>query len=170
MANKYGVVRTDNMYGTDVRAGLVSVRYMGTDGNTAKEIENGCVVALNGLAEGEREVFVGKDVAKNTPIKDVVLIAAPEVPYDERIKNLDEVINEAGKNLRGYRLHTGDVFSVTKEALVGESAPAKGNIVELAAGTKLNVAKTPTGETTTVGKIVDIDVAGRYTYYAIQVD
>ena len=51
---KYGVVRTDNMFGTDVRAGLVSVRYMGADGSTAAEIENGSVVKLGELVAGER--------------------------------------------------------------------------------------------------------------------
>lgn len=64
---KYGVVRTDNMFGTDVRAGLVSVRYMGADGSTAAEIENGSVVKLGELVAGEREVYVGSDVtAKDT--------------------------------------------------------------------------------------------------------
>lgn len=38
---KYGVVRTDNMTGTDVRSELVSVKYMGANKKTATEIENG---------------------------------------------------------------------------------------------------------------------------------
>ncbi len=38
---KYAVVRTDNMYATDVRAGLVSIQYMGADGSTPTAIENG---------------------------------------------------------------------------------------------------------------------------------
>ena len=45
----YGVVRTDRMYGTDVGAGLVSVKYMGSDGSTATEIQNGSVVKLGDL-------------------------------------------------------------------------------------------------------------------------
>ena len=44
---KYGVVRTDNMTGTDVRSELVSVKYMGTGKNTATEIENGSVLTLS---------------------------------------------------------------------------------------------------------------------------
>ena len=165
---KYGVVRTDNMFGTDVRAGLVSVRYMNAE-DKAAEIENGCVVKIEELAEGEREIYVAKDVATDDKIKDVVLIAAPEVMYDERLRNLDEFINEAGKAVRGYRLHTGDIFSVTKEALVGAEAPAVGNIVELAAGTKLSVVEAATGATV-VGKIIEVEIAGRYTYYVIKVD
>ncbi len=166
----YGIVRTDNMYGTDVRAGLVSVQYMGDNGSTPTKIENGSVLKIDALISGEREVYVGGKVAADTAIGDVVLVASPEVMYDERKRNLDEFINEAGKDCRGYRLHSGDIFSVTKEALIGESAPAVGNIVELAAGTKLNVATSATGGSTVVGKIIAIDATSRYTYYVIKVD
>lgn len=166
MEKTYAVVRTDNMFGTDVRAGLVSVKYMGADGNSAAEIENGSVVKITTLAEGEREVFVAVDPAANDKMTDIVLLAAPEVMYDERKKNLHDYINEAGKAIRGYRLHDGNTFSVTKEALVGE-APAVGSIVELTAGTKLNVAKTATSGATAIGKIIDVEIAGRYTYYVV---
>ena len=165
----YGIVRTDNMYGTDVRTGLVSIQYMGADGATPTAIENGNVLKVGALKIGEREVYVGGAVAAADKISDVVLVASPEVMYDERKRNLDEFINEAGKNCRGYRLHTGDIFSVTKDALDGVT-PAVGNIVELKAGTKLNVAATATNDSTVVGKIIAVDVVGRYTYYAIKVD
>lgn len=125
---------------------------------------------LGELVAGEREVYVGSDVTAKDTLGNVALIAAPEVPYDERIKNLDEFINEAGKNVRGYRLHSGDIFSVTKEALAGLDAPAKGNIVELAAGNKLSVAASATAGSTAVGKIIDVETVGRYTYYVIKVD
>ena len=85
----YAIVRTDNMLGTDVRAGLVSIKYMGADGNTPTEIENGNVLKVGALVEGEREIFVGGAVAANDKVTDVVLIASPEVMYDERKKNLD---------------------------------------------------------------------------------
>ena len=168
MANekKYAVVRTDNMFGTDVRAGLVSVKYMGADGANAEEIENGCVVKLKELAEGEREVFVGVTPTAEDDLNDIVLIATPEVMHDERKKNLDQYVNEAGKTSRGYRLHEG-IYSVTAEALIG--TPAKGNIVELAAGTKLNAVASATGNATKVGKIIDVETAGRYTYYVIRI-
>lgn len=166
---KYGVVRTDNMYGTDVRAGLVSVRYMGASGDTATAIENGSVVKIDALEAGEREVYVAKDVAANEALADVVLIAAPEVAYDERIRNFDEFINEAGKAVRGYRFHVGDTFSVTKEALTGAASPKVGDIVELAAGTKMNVVTSATSGSTVIGSIIAVEVAGRYTYYVIKV-
>lgn len=166
----YGIVRTDNMYGTDVRAALVSIKYMGTDGSTPTAIENGNVLKVGALISGEREVYVGGKVAANDKATDIVLIASPEVMYDERKKNLDEFINEAGKACRGYRLHSGDVFSVTKDALAGKATPAVGDVVELAAGTKLNVAATATSGSTTIGSVIDVNVVGRYTYYAIKVN
>lgn len=168
----YGVVRTDNMFGTDVRAGLVSIKYIVNDVETA--IENGNVLkvgALMGDATNgyEREIFAGAAPAANDALSDIVLIATPEVMYDERKRNLDEFINEAGKPCRGYRLHKGGIFSVTKDALDGVAAPAIGNVVELKAGTKLNVAASATSGSTVVGKIIAVDVVGRYTYYAILV-
>lgn len=163
----YGVVRTDNMYGTDVRAGLVSIKYINSDVETA--IENGNVLKVGALIEGEREIYQGATPAANDAMKDIVLIATPEIMYDERKRNLDEFINDAGKPCRGYRLHNGDIFSVTKDALDGAEAPAVGDVVELKAGTKLNVAATATQGSTVIGKIIAVDVVGRYTYYAILV-
>ena len=158
------VVRTDKMFATDNRAGLVSVRYQ--PGDTMTAIDNGNVVKIGTLEEGSREVYKGVTPAAGDAIKDIVLIASPEVMYDERKRNLDEFQNAEGAIARGYHLHTNDIFSVTKEALTGD-APAVGKVVELAAGTKLNVAASATG--TLVGTIIDITVVGRYTYYVIQV-
>ena len=163
----YGVVRTDLMYATDVRSGLVSIKYMGADGETPTAIENGNVLKVGALMEGEREIHVGSAVAANDKMSDIVLIATPEVMYDERKRNLDEYINDVDRICRGYRLHVGDVFSVTKDALAGVSEPAVGNVVELAAGTKLNVATSATSGSTAIGEILAVDVVGRYTYYAI---
>lgn len=165
----YAVVRTDKMFGTDVRSGLVSAKYMGA-GSSATAIENGNVIKLDSLVSGEREIYKAVTPAANDDLKDIVLVASPEVMYDERKHNLDEFINEAGKIVRGYYLHENDIFSVTKDALVGTSDPAVGDIVELAAGTKLNVASEATSSSTQVGKIIEVADAGKYTYYAIQVD
>lgn len=158
------VVRTDKMFATDNRAGLVSVRYQ--PGDTMTAIDNGNVVKIGALEEGSREVYKGVTPAADDAIKNIVLIASPEVMYDERKRNLDEFQNAEGAIARGYHLHTNDIFSVTKEALTGDE-PAVGKVVELAAGTKLNVAASATG--TLVGTIIDINVVGRYTYYVIQV-
>lgn len=164
---KYAVVRTDNMFGTDVRAGLVSLKYMGAEGSTPTEIQNGSVVLLDSLMEGEREVFKAKDPTGNEAMKDIALVASPEVMYDERKRNLDEFVNETGKIARGYHLHNGDFFSVTAEALDG--SPSVGNVVELQAGPKLKVVGSATSGKTTIGTIHAIETAGRYKYYVVKV-
>lgn len=163
----HAVVRTDKMFATDNRAGLVSVRYQPSE--TMTDIDNGNVVALNGLEDNTREVYIGVTPAANTELTKVVLVASPEVMYDERLRGLENFYNEAGKIARGYYLHTNDIFSVTKDALDGAAKPEVGNVVELKAGTKLNVAESLTEGSTQVGEIIDINVVGRYTYYAIQV-
>lgn len=168
----YGVVRTDNMYGTDVREGLVSIEYLGANGSTPTAIENGNILKIGAYKTGEREIRVGAAVAVDTPLSEVALIASPEVMYDPLKKSLDEFINAAGVPARGYRFHSGDLFSVTKDALAGVSTPAVGDIVELAAGTKLSVVAAASGATsgsTVVGKIMRIEQAGKYTFYVIEV-
>lgn len=170
----YAVVRTDKMYGTDVRAGLVSVRYQTVQSNKTvfNAIENGNVLKLGDLEADSREIYKGAAPAANDDLKNIVLVATPELMYDEHKHNLDDFINEAGVIARGYHLHANDIFSVTKEALDGAAVPAVGDIVELKAGTKLNVVAKATGLTsgsTKVGEIIDINVVGRYKYFVIEV-
>lgn len=166
----YGVIRTDLMTGTDVGAGLVSLRFnTESDGAyTPAAIENGNVVKLVKIEEDNREVWVAVAPTATDSLADCAIVAGVELMYDERKKNLDEYINEAGKATRGYRFHQNDMFGVTKDCLDGVSEPAVGDIVELKAGTKFNVAKSATGGSTQVGKIAAIEVAGRYTYYVIK--
>lgn len=164
----HGVVRTDNMFNTDVRTGPVSVKYLPSD--TPTDIDNGNVVLLGDLIEGEYELRVGTTPAANSNLDKIVLIATPEVMYDERLRSLADFYNKAGRACRGYHLHTYDIFSVTKDALDGKSEPEVGDIVELKAGTKLNVAASATGGSTQVGKIIDINVVSGMTFYAIGVN
>lgn len=161
----HGVIRTDRMYGTDVGAALVSFKYY--DSDTPADIDNGCVVKLTGLMDGERELFKAEAPTAADKLEDCVIVASPEVLYDERKKNLDEFYNKAGKAARGYRFHSGDIFSVTADALTGTMA--KGDVVELAAGNKMNTAASATDSATAIGKIIAVETAGRYTYYVIAV-
>lgn len=169
----YTVFRSDLMSGTDVSADLVSVRYCTEKSGdyTPAEIENGSVVELVELEDGNREVWTATDTKATSKINDVVVIGTPELFYDERKKNLDEFVNEAGQISRGYRLRSGNIFSITKEGFKTTlSKIEKGNIVELAAGSKLNVVSTATTNSTTVGKIIAVEDTGRYTYYVIKID
>lgn len=165
----YAVIRTDSMYGTDVRSGLVSIKYMGADGETETAIENGSVVKVGDLADDGLEVFIGGDVSAEDKLSDIVVLAAPEDPYDERLVNLDDFINEAGTPVRGYKLLTGDIFSLTAEAFTGDTAPVKGDIVELVDGTKLGAVSELTEDSTQVGTVISVETAGKYTYYVIKV-
>ena len=171
----YAIVRTDRMHGTDNAADLVSIKYIVTTGSgdsavsTETAIENGNVLKVGALMEGEREIFAGSAPAANDDLDDIVLIATPEVIYDEHKNSLDQFINEAGRPCRGYHLRKADIFSVTKDALDGVATPAVGNVVELKAGTKLNVAASATSGSTVVGKILDIETRGGITFYAVLV-
>ena len=117
------------------------------------------------------EVFIGAAPAANTNRDEVVLIAAPEVMYDERLRNLSDYFNVAGKAVRGYRFRSGNMFAVTAEALDGSfnASNAKGKIVELQASTKMKVVASLTSGSTQVGTIEAVEVAGPYTYFVIKV-
>lgn len=173
MAN-YAVVRTDKLMGTDVRSMLVSIEFLGADGETPTAIQNGNVLkrgALKGDATVgyEREIYVGATPAVDDALDDIVLVASPELIYGVYTHDLRNFINEPGRPCRGYHLHHGDIFSVTKEALDGAATPAIGDAVELKAGTKLNVATSATSGSTQVGKIIAIDIVGGLTFYVIEV-
>lgn len=171
----YGVVRTDKMFGTDDRNGIVSAMYLPS--GTATAVDNGNVVLLDGLDSKtvgtdtvyEREIYKAVTPAANSELKDIVLVATPEVDYVYNRKDPVYFTNEAGRPIRGYHLVKNDIFSVTKDALDGKSSPAIGDIVELKAGTKLNVAASLTSGSTQVGEIIAIETEGTKTFYVIQV-
>lgn len=158
----YAVIRTDLMSGTKQPADLVSLRFYDASGNKA-EVENGVIVKLQGYEDGEREVMKAVAASAGDDLNDCAIVAAPEVMYDERKKNLDEFINEAGKAVRGYIPRSRNVFSVTKEGFVGGTVPAKGAEVGIGTGGKIDAAGKG------LGVCVDVEVVGRYTYYAIKI-
>ena len=138
----YTVIRTDLMSGTKQPADLVSLRFYGAD--------------------GEREVMKAVAATADDDLNECAIVAGVEVMYDERKKNLDEYINEAGKAVRGYIPRSRNIFSVTKEGFVGGTAPTKGAKVGIGTGGKIDAAATG------LGVCADIEVAGRYTYYVIK--
>lgn len=150
----YACVRTDKMNGTDVAKDLVSVKYY--VGTTPTAIENGNVVVLNGLDGVQREVYKAVAPAANAALANVVLIASEEIVKDKAVATLDEFINRAGDVARGYRLGGAhQIFSVTADALDGTAA--KGNVVEMQAGTKLKVVAEATPNSTKVGDVIAIE-------------
>lgn len=163
MANeRYCVVRTDLMSGVANPADLVSLRFYGSDGNPA-EVENGLIVELEGYEDGQREVMKAKAATAASDLNKCVLVAAPEVMYDERKHNLDEFINEAGAAVRGYVLRSRNMFSVTAEGFVDGTVPAKGAEVGIGVEGKIDASGSGLGE------CVAVETAGRYTYYTIKI-
>lgn len=158
----YAVIRTDLLSGTKQPADIISLRFYGSDGNPA-EVENGVIVKLEGYEDGEREVMKAKAASASDDLNECAIVAGVEVMYDERKKNLDEYINEAGKSVRGYIPRSRNVFSVTKDGFVNGTVPTKGADVGIGDGGKIDASGTG------LGKCVDIEVAGRYTYYAIKI-
>ena len=168
----YAQVRLDNMAGTTVGTLLRSVKYYAGETPVVTAIQNGMVVKLDGLLTGENEIYKGVVPTAATALSDIVLIATPEVMYDERKHNLDEFINEAGTAARGYKLTSGDIFSVTAEAINGTPVLSGGSaatLIELMADTTLKVVATATSGSTQVGKVIAIDTVGSKTYYVIEV-
>lgn len=149
----YACVRTDNMSGTVEGKNLVSLKY-------EKAVENGNILAIGAFVEGEREVRTATAPKKGTALRDLALVATPEVIKNKNYYGLSDFINEAGSIIRGYRLTPRDYFSVTKEAFdEGASAQLKvGGIVEVKEdSTKLNAVASATAATTTIGKIVAVE-------------
>lgn len=158
----YTVFRSDLLHGTDSGTDLVSVRVYDTNDDPIA-VENGTIVELKEYEEGEREVWKGVLATASSKLSDCVVIGSEEVFYDERQKNLDEFINEAGTICRGYILRSRNMFSVTKEGFVGGTVPAKGDTVSIGADGKISASGTGLGTTQAV------EVAGRYTYYVIRI-
>ena len=158
----YSVIRTDLMSGTKQPADLVSIRFY-NDQDEVAEVENGVIVKLEGYEDGEREVMKAKAAKSTDSLNDCAIVAGVEVMYDEHKKNLDEYINEAGKAVRGYIPRSRNLFSVTKEAFVGGTVPAKD--AEVGIGAMVFLVACVMG----VVVWVDIETAGRYTYYTIRI-
>lgn len=157
----YTVIRTDAMSGTNVAADLVSLRVYNEEGETIA-VENGTIVELQGYEDGQREVMKAVLATAESKMEDCAVVASVEVMYDANKKNLDEFINPAGAICRGYVLRSRNMFSVTKEGFAG-SAPAAGAEVGVGERGKLDAAGTG------FGKVMAVEVAGRYTYYVIKI-
>lgn len=148
MAIKYACVRTDNMSGTVLGKDLVSAKFDGA-------IENGNIVVIGDLLEGEREVREATQPTAAAELRDLAVVASEEVVKEKAHNTLAEFINEEGDILRCYRLVSRDIFSVTAEALDGDATV--GAVVEAQASTKMKVAETATEGSTTIGKIIAIE-------------
>lgn len=164
MANtKHTVIRTDLMHGTDQPADLLSVRVYASVGGAAKEVDNGFIAEIPGsLVSDEREIFAAIPPKATTTLNKAAIIAGVEVMYDERLKNLYEYTNEAKKTTRAYRLHNGDIFSITAEGFTDTTLPAAGDTVGVNTDGKLK-------KSGKLGTCIEVQDIGGTKYYAIRV-
>jgi len=144
MANK--VLRLDVMSGNKDNSQVKSARYYNAD--AVAVVENGTIVAIGGLDDGEREVH------KVTPVTDedalVGIVSTPEVNYDQNgvgDTDLANFINGKGEVIRVHVLHEGDIFSIAN----------LGSTADIACGAKL------------VAKHIQTETVGRYTYEVFEV-
>ena len=132
----YGVFRSDAIKAT--KAGNIkSGRYY--VGTTPTAIDNGCIVKLDSLISGERDLW--KCVAAGAvTAPNLYLVATPEIIYDETLKSsgaLDKFQNAAGANITLMPLEVGDTFSISDDCITpindDDDIPAVGSYVTPAA-------------------------------------
>ena len=148
MTYAHCICDASQMLGSSSASKLVNVKL-------SADIDNGNIVALGALAAGESEAFAASKPAANTPISKLALIKAPEILADERLKNLGDFYNKAGKIVRGYLFESGDEFRLTAEGLSG--SPAVGYAVEADASYKLKAVASATGSSTQIGTIIAVE-------------
>lgn len=106
-------------------------------------LKNGALVSLGDLIDGERELFEAKAPVAE---EELLLVAAPEVKYDEAADQLDYE-SPVNTPVRAYHLVKGDLFQV--EQALFDATPAKGDVVtgnadhgyKVAAGTEKTTFK-----------------------------
>lgn len=107
--NKYRFVRLDRMSGNRDNTQVLSAKYF-KDGNPS-QVENGTIVAIKGLLEGERELFEVVDVTDDATL--VGIVTTPEVEYEENgYHGLETFVNEKDSAIRVHVLHPADFFSL----------------------------------------------------------
>jgi hypothetical protein len=142
MAKRF--IRLDVMSGNKDNTQVKSAKYFKDD--AVAPVENGTIVAIGGLLDGEREIHKVTDVTAESTY--VGIVSTPEVEYEERgNRGIETFANEADAAVRVHVLHEGDIFSIanldSKE--------------DLACGAKL------------VAKHIQTEVVGRFTYEVFEV-
>lgn len=165
---KYGVIRTDRVMATKTGAIKTGRYYVGT---TATQIENGNLVKLDSLVDGEREVW--KVVAPGAvTASDLYVVASPELIYSEESTAggaLDQFVNEAGANSTLLKLEVGDAISISDECITpiddADDIPAVGSYVTPSAtGTKWTEVASIAKNEVFYGKIIARELYKKDTY------
>lgn len=160
---KYAVVRLDNMQGTTVGTKLRSAKFFKDEVKVA--VENGVLVELGGLLEGERELVKAVAAKETTKKGKLALVASPEVIYETKLQyNLENFINEADEAIRCYVLCANDIFSVSVEGF--EAKPAVGQGIVAGANGKM---KAGAMSDAAIGEVIAVDVVDGMELFVIEV-
>ena len=140
----YRPIRLDVMSGNRDNSQVKSAKYFKDD--VVASVENGTVVAIGGLLEGEREIHKVVDVTGADTF--VGLVTTPELEYVENgYHGIETFHNEKDEPVRVHVLHEGDIFSIGN----------LGSKEDIACGAKL------------VAKHIETEVCGRIVYEVFEV-
>lgn len=89
-----------------------------------KVYENGAVLTVGGLIDGEYNMFAAKDVAGDK----VYLVTTPEIDRTSNSDSIDHT-NEKGSHMRVHQLERGDIFTV-EQAVHGSVTAQKGQLIK----------------------------------------
>lgn len=125
--------------------------YTAKAGTTENEkYTNGLFVALNGLAEGHREAKIAFP-AEGTE-DEILLVASPEVSYDERLTK-EDFVNEKGSVARAYRMAKGDVIQVTTDLV--PASTAKGHLLAVKKGKLVKIEDSAVATNALVFEVIE---------------
>lgn len=145
MANN-GVFNAELMASTKVGSLLRSAKQ-------ATDIENGSIVTLGDLIEGEMHLYQAQPLAGEAD--EVWFVDGVPLVYDESATmGKDDFINEAGKAFRVRKPMVNDIFSISTSmiSLIGAD-PVVGNLVESVAGNKVQEVASATATASFVARI-----------------
>ena len=156
MAN-HAMFRSDAMAGTTLGQYLVSLR-------VATEIDNGMLVAVGALEDGQREVKAMAAISAETKVGAIAVLGSEEVDKEKTFDTVGGFTNKVGTIARGYILHDNGAYSVTAEAFDG-GVPAKGAKVFAKAGSN----KHHTSGDVEIGVCEAVETDGATTWYVIRI-
>lgn len=128
-----------------------------------EDVDNGSIVANDGLADGYTDVYKAK---KPTKTDKIYIVIHPVYGYDDRLaedKNEDNYTNEAGRIFRTYELKTDRKFKVSSDMITpidGSTPVAVGQYVTSDGTYKLAASATDPGDSKFVGIIETVEETG----------
>lgn len=148
--NIHGVVNTARHEGTINGTAHTQVMVYDSGANAGNKVDcdNGTIVtlgnymALDTTIEPNYEVYKANIETSKTgeDIKNIVIVASPEMIYDETYHyGLENFYNEADKPVRAYFLKNNSMISLSKEAFSNPTDVSVGQDVYLAGEKKLTV-------------------------------